>query len=243
MEIRAAAIICAVKAHGESGAVVKAFTQETGLLAAYVQGAKGKEKRPILMAGNRITGAWRARVEAQLPSLQAELTHSMGHLLSEPLATSAVIWVTMLTTTALPEAHPYPDLYDMLEALLSAIEYAPSARGWACSLVRYEALLLACLGFGMDLSHCTLTHVRENLTYVSPRTGKAVSQAAGGLYKAKLLALPKFLLEGGEGDWPQVFAGFALTGHFLEKHIVQGKTALLMQRSTMVERLKKAANH
>ena len=101
MHIISTAIICAVRPHGEAGAIVRAFTAEHGLLAGYVQGAKGRHLRPVLIPGNEIKGDWRARILGQLPSLVAEQQHSRAHLLGEPLAVSAIDWVTALTAATL----------------------------------------------------------------------------------------------------------------------------------------------
>jgi DNA repair protein RecO (recombination protein O) len=142
------AIILAVRPHGEAGAVVRALTAEQGLLAGFVQGAKGRTLRPVLIAGNIVKAEWRGRVPGQLPSMTAELQHSRAHLLGEPLATAAIEWVCALTAATLPEGHPYARLHSALDGLLSAVEMAPAARGWAPSLARYEALLLSELGYG-----------------------------------------------------------------------------------------------
>ncbi len=144
----ATAIICAVRPHGEAGAIVRALTAEHGLLGGYVQGAKGRANRPVLIPGNIVKGEWRARIPGQLASLTVEMEHSRGHLLGEPLAAAGIDWACALTAATLPEAHPYPRLHSVLDGLLQAIELAPAARGWAPTLARFEALLLAELGYG-----------------------------------------------------------------------------------------------
>ena len=144
----ATAILLSVRPHGEAGAVVRALTAEQGLLAGYVQGAKSRVLRPVLIAGNIVEAEWRGRVPGQLPSMTAELQHSRAHLLGEPLATAAIEWACALTAATLPEAHPYSRLHSALDGLLTAVELAPAARGWAPSMARYEALLLSELGYG-----------------------------------------------------------------------------------------------
>jgi DNA repair protein RecO (recombination protein O) len=142
------AIVCAVRPHGEVGAIVRCLTGEHGLLAGYVQGARGRVLRPVLIPGNIVKGEWRARTAGQLASLGIDLQHSRAHLLGEPLAIAAIEWACALTASTLPEAHPYPRLYSALDGLLSAVELAPAARGWAVAMARYEALLLSELGYG-----------------------------------------------------------------------------------------------
>ena len=150
MHISATAIICSVRSHGETGAIVRAFSADDGLLAGYVQGARGRNLRPVLIPGNVIKGEWRVRTPGQLASLVAEPLHSRAHLLSEPLAIAAIDWVTALTAATLPEAHPYPRLHSALDGVLSAIELAPAARIWAGAVAQYETLLLAELGYAQD---------------------------------------------------------------------------------------------
>jgi DNA repair protein RecO (recombination protein O) len=144
------AIVLAVRAHGEHGAIVRALTPGEGVQAGYVRGGKSRRIRPVLIAGNLIHAEYRARTEDQLAHLTAELVHSRAFLLSEPLAAAGIEWACALTAAALPEAQPYPRVYEGLEGLLSAIEAAPSARGWGAALVRYELLVLGELGFGLE---------------------------------------------------------------------------------------------
>ncbi len=150
MHLETEAIVCAVRTHGEHGAIVRALTPGEGVLAGYVRGGKSRRLRPVLVPGNLVQADYRARTEEQLPHLTAELLHSRAFLLSEPLASAGIEWATALTAAALPEGQPYPRLFEGLDGLLTAIEAAPSARGWAAALVRYELLLLSELGFGLD---------------------------------------------------------------------------------------------
>ncbi len=151
MLVNASAIVCAVRNHGETGAIVLAFAAEQGMLAGYVQGARGRHLRPVLIPGNVIKGEWRVRVSGQLASLVAEPLHSRAHLLSEPLAIAAIDWTTALTAATLPEAYPYPRLHSALDGVLSAIELAPAARVWAGAVAQYETLLLAELGYAEEI--------------------------------------------------------------------------------------------
>lgn len=150
MHLRAHAIVCSVRAHAEHGAVVRALTPENGMQAGYVRGGRSRRLRPVLLAGNVIAAEWRARTDTQLAALTAELVTSRAPLLAEPLAAAAIEWVTALAATTLPEAHPYPRIHAALDGMLTAIESAPSARGWALGLARYEALLLAELGYAEE---------------------------------------------------------------------------------------------
>lgn len=150
MHLDTEAVIVAVRAHGEHGAIVRALTPGAGIQAGYVRGGRSRRLRPVLVPGNRIQAELRARTDDQLSHLTPELAHSRAFLLSEPLAAAGIEWACALTAAAVPEAQPHPALYAGLDGLLTAIEAAPSARGWSAALVRYELLLLDQLGFGLD---------------------------------------------------------------------------------------------
>lgn len=241
MHLRSSAIIVAIRPHGESGAIVRALTAEAGLLAGYVRGGRSRQHRPVLQPGNVILGDWRARTEDQLPALVAELVHSRAPLFREPLPAAAIDWATALTAAALPEGQPYPPLHLALDGLLDAIEAAPAARGWAVAMVRYELLLLALLGFGLDLEQCAATGETDDLTYVSPKSGMAVSTAAAIGYEARLFRLPPFLRQGGAAEWGDIRDGLRLTGHFLERDLLHGKAAeVLAARARLVDRINRA---
>ncbi|MBW8785141.1 MAG: recombination protein O N-terminal domain-containing protein [Novosphingobium sp.] len=148
MHIRAPAIVCAARPHGETAAVVRLLTADHGLVAGYVAGGRGRHLRPVLIPGNLVDAELRARSDAQLPFARLELIESRGPWLGEPLAAAAIGWATALTAAALPERQPYPPLHAALGGLLTAICEAGSARGWAGALVAYETLLLRELGYG-----------------------------------------------------------------------------------------------
>jgi DNA repair protein RecO (recombination protein O) len=241
MRIDSPAIVLALRSHGEHGAVVRLMTPEHGMQAAYVRGARGRRMRPVLMAGNVVDAQLSSRTDAQLPQAVVELVHSRGPLFVEPLPAAAIEWAAVLTATALPEGQPYPRLYSALEALLDAVEAAPSALGWGVALVRFELLLLAELGFGLDLESCAVTGTKDNLVAVSPRSGRAVSAVEANPYSGQLLTLPAFVREGGAASWQEVADGLALTGHFLLRDVItERSTPVADARSRLVERLRRA---
>ncbi|MCL6697354.1 DNA repair protein RecO [Sphingomonas sp. NSE70-1] len=242
MRFTTPAIIVALRPHGEHGAIVRLMTPDHGLQAAYVRGARGRQLRPVLMPGNQVEATLSARTEAQLAQGTIELVHSRGPLLQEPLPAAAIDWIAALTATVLPEGQPYPRLYQALDGLLAAIEAAPSASGWGAALVRYELLLLAELGFGLDLEKCAVSGANDELIAVSPRSGRAVSAAEAEPYAGKLLPLPRFVIEGGTANWPEILEGLALTGHFLLRDLVTDRSAPIAEsRIRLFERLRKAA--
>jgi DNA repair protein RecO (recombination protein O) len=241
MRFETPAIVCALRSHGEHGAVVRLMTAEHGLQAAYVRGARGRRMRPVLIAGNVVQAQLSARTDTQLPHGAVELIHSRGPLLSEPLPALAIEWATVLTATALPEGQPYPRLYEALEGLLDAVEAAPSASGWGAALVRYELLLLAELGFGLDLDRCAVTGSNDDLVAVSPKSGRAVSAAEAEPYAEKLLRLPPFVRQGGRASWEEIAQGLDLTGHFLLRDVLTDRSKPIAEaRARLVDRLRRA---
>ena len=235
------AIVCALRSHGEHGAIVRLMTPDHGLEAAYVRGARGRRMLPVLIAGNVVQAQLSARTETQLPQATLELVHSRGPLLSEPLPAAAIEWATVLTATALPEGQPYPRLYSALEGLLDAVEAAPTASGWGSALVRYELLLLSELGFGLDLERCAVTGANDDLVAVSPKSGRAVSAAEAEPYAGKLLPLPPFVREGGRASWEEIGQGLALTGHFLLRDLITERSRPIAEaRARLVDRLRRA---
>jgi DNA repair protein RecO (recombination protein O) len=148
MNIRAPAIICAARLHGETAVIARFLTAEHGLVAAYVAGGRGRNLRPVMIPGNLVEVELRSKSDSQLPFARLELVESRGPWLNEPLPAAAMHWATALTATALPERHAYPALYEALNGLLEAVCHAPSARGWAGGLVDFEVLVLRELGYG-----------------------------------------------------------------------------------------------
>jgi DNA repair protein RecO (recombination protein O) len=242
MRFTSPAIMVSLRAHGEHGAVVRLLTPEHGLQAAYVRGARGRRMRPVLLAGNVVEASLAARTEGQLAQATVELVHSRAPLLGEALPAAAIDWACALTATVLPEGQPYPRLYLALDGLLGAIEAAQAASGWGAALVRYELLLLAELGFGLDLDRCAVSGDSEDLIAVSPRSGRAVSAAEAEPHLGKLLLLPRFVREGGQAGWSDIIDGLALSGHFLMRDLINDRAALVAaSRERLIERLRRAA--
>jgi len=147
VELETGGIVCGLLVHGEHGAIVRVLTPEHGLVAAYVRGGRGRRMRPVLIPGNLVSMRLRFRTESQLPQASVELAHSRAPILSEPLPSAAIEWVTALVASALPERQPYPRIHDAMAGLLDAVEAAPSAIGWAGGLAKFERLVVAELGY------------------------------------------------------------------------------------------------
>ena len=168
MQLNCDAILCALRPHGEHGVIARCLTAEAGLLPGYVRGGRSRRMKPILIPGNVLAADFRARTTEQMPSLTAELAHSRGALLNEPLPAAAIDWVTTLTAAALPEGQSYPQLYTALSAVLDAIELGGVARRWAIGVVRFESLMLEALGYG------TPGDATQDLRQALARNGRAL---------------------------------------------------------------------
>lgn len=220
--------------------VARALTPDDGVRAGYVRGGRSRQLRPVLIPGNVVAARYRSRTEAQLAQLSVELVHSRAPMLAEALPAAAIEWACALTAAALPEAQAYPRVHSALDGVLTAIESAPRAQGWAAALIRYELLLLAELGFGLALDSCVATGAREDLVAVSPRSGGAVSASAAEGYLHKLLPLPAFLTQGGQANWTDILAGAAITGHFLARDIlIERQRDIIAARDRLIDRLRR----
>jgi DNA repair protein RecO (recombination protein O) len=218
MEWKDEGIVLAVRRHGETSAIVEILTATHGRSLGLVRGGRSRQLRPILQPGNIVLATWRARLEEHLGNFALEpLELKAGLLIDEAMQLAAL---TTLTAEAqlLPEREPHPRLYEAMRVVLDALEDADT---WPALLVRWELGLLDELGFGLDLTRCAATGSLEDLIYVSPKTGRAVSRAAGLAYRDRLLALPAFL-KGSQAGTPgqtDVADGLKLTGFFLDRHV------------------------
>src|SRR5579871_1841622 len=215
-------IVLGVRRHGEASAIVELLTREHGRHLGLVRGAASARMRPWLQPGNSVRAVWRARLDEHLGTYTIEGTQvRAANLLSSP---HAVYGVTHLASLArlLPERDPHEDIYEMLERTLDDFE---DASGAAVHLVRFELAMLAELGFGLDLENCAATGETEELLYVSPKSGGAVSRSAGEPWRDRLLRLPPFLREDGNAangfSDQDLLDGFRLTGLFLSRHVLE----------------------
>lgn len=234
-------IILSARKHGETSAIVTLLTRAHGRHAGLVRGGAGKGARGILQPGNRVEARWRARLAEHLGTLTCEMAHAFAAaVLDDADRLAALSAACAVAEAALPEREPFPAVYDGLLALMGAIE----GDVWPVAYVRWELGLLAQLGFGLDLSECAATGRNDQLAYVSPKSGRAVSMAAGEPYKGKLLALPAFLAGGGNGATTgALLDGLRLTGHFLERHVFAAMNVTMpAARHRLEERLRYTAD-
>lgn len=217
MEWQAPAVVLDVRPLGEGGAVVTLMTEAHGRHAGLAKGGASRAQAGLWLPGNLVEARWTARLPEQLGALSGEMVHPAAALaMEEPLALALLSSACAIAADALPEREPHPRAFHALVSLIGHL--AGGAEGVMADYVRWEALVLAELGYGLDLSACAVTGATEGLTHVSPRTGRAVSAGAAAPYLGRLLPLPAFLRDaGGAGDAGAWEAGLRLTGHFLER--------------------------
>jgi DNA repair protein RecO (recombination protein O) len=214
-------IVLGFRRQGESSVILELMTREHGRHLGLVQGGRSRRMQPVLQAGNGVHAVWRARLDEQLGNYAVEGgSLRAARYLGSPLALYGIATLAA-HLRLLPDRDPHPALFDTASILADHLEdplVAPAL------FVKFELMLLADLGFGLDLSKCASTGRTEDLIYVSPRSGRAVSREAGEPYRAKLYELPPFLRATPSDQQPEaaeLAAGFQLTGHFLDAYIYE----------------------
>lgn len=234
MDWRDDGIVLSLRKHGESSVVVHLLTREHGRHAGLVRGGNSKKQRGVLQPGNEVHANWRARLEEHLGGYTIELLD--GHaarVLSDPGRLAAMSSACALVDDCLQEREPHPDLFASLKALLTVL----TEEEWSATYVAWELSLLAELGFGLDLSQCAATGATDDLIYVSPKSGRAVSAEAGAEYREKLLPLPQFLIGRGASENMALADGLKLTGYFLDRYMLGPHGKLLPDvRARLVDR-------
>ncbi|MEK7687387.1 MAG: DNA repair protein RecO [Pseudomonadota bacterium] len=210
-------IVLSARPHGESGLVASLLTRAHGRHAGFVPGGGSRRASPVWQLGNVVEVGWRARLSDQLGNYTGELREAhAARALDDAVELAGLSAACAVADAALPEREPHPAMFDGFCAFLGVLGHP----GWPAIYVRLELGLLQELGFGLDLEKCAATGATDDLAYVSPKTGRAVSRVAAGPYKEKLLVLPAFLSTGGlPSDGDQLRQGLDLTGYFLERHV------------------------
>ena len=215
MEWEAAAVVLDTRPYGEAGARITLLTEAHGAYRGLARGGGSRAQASLWQTGNLVQARWVARLADQLGSLTAELVHPAAALaMDDPIALAMLASACAVAEGALPEREPHPGVFAGLVDLIAGLSAGAASLP---SLVRWEATLLAELGYGLDLGACAVTGSIAELAFVSPRTGRAVSRAAAGIWEHRLLPLPGCLggaSESGPADWRD---GLRLTGHFLAR--------------------------
>ncbi|MEY8832642.1 DNA repair protein RecO [Phaeobacter italicus] len=235
MEWRDQGILLRMRRHGEGSAIVDMFTAEHGRHAGVIRGGASRKMAPILQPGAQLDLLWRARLEDHLGSYQAELMRSRaGAALSGRLALAGLNAVTGLLAFCLPDREPHPDLYLRSERLLDLLGQDDI---WPLAYLQWEMALLEELGFGLDLSCCAVSGAHDELIYISPKSGRAVSRASAGEWADRLLPLPAVMRGEGEAGTGEILQGLSTTGFFLEHRLAPslGNTPLPEARGRFLD--------
>jgi DNA repair protein RecO (recombination protein O) len=234
-------LVLSARRHGENGAIAVLLTREHGRHSGLARGAHGRTARGLYQPGNHVSARWRGRLSEHLGNWTCELIAGYAAAtLDDPGRLTALSSACAMLEAALPEREPAPRVFTDTLAFVTALalDDGPS-RSWPATYARWELQLLSDLGFGLDLSACAATGATEDLVYVSPKSGRSVSAAAGAPYRDKLLVLPEFLKSpAAAADAADVRAALRLTGYFLERHVFAPQDRTLPPaRTRLVEAL------
>ena len=222
---------------GESSSIVSVFTREKGRHLGLVRGGTGRRMRPVLQMGNLLECKWSARLQDNLGNFQLELARPLAAVLMEhPLKLSGLAAVCGLVDLLLPEREPCGRLFDHTISLFDSFL---SGEDYLMRYILWELDLLSDIGFGLNLEKCVVSGATDDLAWVSPKSGGAVSKKAGLPYANKLLPLPAFIVYGGKANKPEILDGLSLTGHFLGRAAVSHGIKLVGARSQFLEQLSK----
>ncbi|MGZ2256204.1 DNA repair protein RecO [Roseobacter sp. A03A-229] len=235
MQWRDQGILLSTRRHGETSAIIEVFTPAHGRHAGVVRGGTSRKIAPILQPGAQLDVTWRARLEDHIGSFQVEPVRSRAAAaLGDRLALAGLNAVTALLGFSLPEREPHPRLYQSSEQLLDLLDQPDL---WPLAYLRWELGLLEEMGYALALDVCAVTGTADDLAFVSPKSGRAVSRGAAGAWADRLLPLPDVLRGVGTGADAEVAEALRTTGHFLSQHLAKdlGNTPLPEARARFVE--------
>ena len=218
MEWRDQGALWSMRPHGESSAIIEVFTAAHGRHAGVVRGGAGRRMAPILQPGAQLDLTWRARLDEHMGAFTVEPIRARSRVLGDRRALAGLNAICALLLFALPERDPHRALYTRSIQLLDALE---GAQDWPPLYLAWEVALLDEMGFGLDLSECAVTGATQDLAYVSPKTGRAVTRKAAGDWADRLLPLPPCLLGMSGPSREDLAAGLSTTGYFLEHRLAQ----------------------
>ena len=215
VEWRDQGVVLSMRRHGEGSAILEVFTEGHGRHMGVVRGGASRKVAPHLQPGAQLDLSWRARLEDHMGHFTVEpLRGRAAAVMDDREALAGLSSVLALLSFTLPEREPAPALYRRSVGLLDTIA---AGAAWPVAYLRWEMALLEEMGFGLDLGRCAVTGTRDDLAYVSPKSGRAVSRAGAGDWADRLLPLPLALMGQGPADRAEVAAGLRTVGHFLDR--------------------------
>ena len=216
MEWRSDGILLATRKHGETSLIIDTFCPKHGRYLGVVKGGTSRKFAPILQVGAQLDLTWRARLQDHLGSFKVELVRArIVNAMSDRVLTAGLMAVSTILSGVLPERQAYDEFYRTTEDLLDLLNQPDI---WPLAYLHWELELLTVLGYGLDLSKCAVSGNTDNLRYVSPRTGRAISEEAAAEWAPKLLHLPPIILKGPDSA-DGILDGLKLTGYFLTKKV------------------------
>lgn len=237
IEWRDEGVLLAVRKHGENAVIIDVLTQRHGRHSGVVRGGAGRKQAPVLQPGAQLDLVWKARLEEHLGSFTVEpLRSRAAQVMTNPLALAGLTSTVGLLCFSLPEREIYPNLYTISVNLLDLMCVTDA---WPLAYLQWEIQLLEMLGFGLDLNQCAVSGEIEDLTFVSPKTGRAVAAHHAGEWKMRLLPLVPCMKGEGNAENNEISEGLRTTGHFLEKWLAPslGDRPLPVARQRLVDRL------
>jgi DNA repair protein RecO (recombination protein O) len=232
-------VVVSLRGHGETSAIIEVLTAEHGRHAGVVRGGASRKMTPVLQPGSQVSVTWRARLPEHLGSFRVEPITARTRLLSDRAALAGLTSVCALVRFAFADRMPVPSLYALTLDLIDRIE---ADDNWPVHYALWEMVLLDDLGFGLDLSDCAATGVTQDLIYVSPKSGHAVSRDAGREFQDRMLPLPKFLRDQStQARWHELTDALKTTGYFLERRLAPalGDRPLPPARERLIAALKR----
>jgi len=221
------AIVLGQKSFGENKRIISLLTEQHGRVSGLIRQTKTSQLQGITQMGNRVHAHWKGRLEEHLGFLSLDLVESFtGRVMSSSAKLLALSSATFLTHTVFPERHPYPGVYEAFTQFLESLKGAM----WPETYVHFERSVLDEMGFALKLDACCVSGVVENLCYVSPKTGRAVSKASASPYEDRLLKLPAFLLNSdlSAKDFGDLKDGFHLMSYFFQHPMTEASYKKLM---------------
>lgn len=240
MEWRDQGILLSTRRHGESAVIIDVFTRDHGRHAGLVRGGAGRKLGPVLQPGAQLDLTWRARLQDSLGSYTVEPLRSRTHMaISDRRALSGLNVVCALLSFCLPDREAHIELFQNTEFLLDLLAH-PEV--WPLAYVKWEMQLLEEMGFGLDLTTCAVTGATQDLVFVSPKTGRAVSRLGAGDWADRLLPLPPVLRGVGDGNPTEIAEALHTTGHFLQQHLAPslGNSPVPDARARFIQTLNRA---